>query len=311
MNPTLPIANRKPDLLSLPAELQVTIFEYAYPPAPELKLIGREDWRAKERRHLPIPSTPFPPRKVEEWMVSKEFFVSAARAFTQNQTFHAGHFDACPLSIRELTKGVAYAFLLDLKAPLYCAHYLKQLPTLKRLTLVVSDSGFRHIEWKDPCEDELRCEDFVQMPAVAELLKVRGLQALKLEADSVFLSSNRKNVFEDNVRRLEAFTSSYVTRPKQALTKHAVATPLYASSNVFFNGSHPPTGRPSDLADVATNDCKLYSNGFGIGVQDSAVLSSNNEDIPETFRELQALLKTDGSKVVQWIREAKRRPILL
>lgn len=133
MDPTLPIATSNPHLLSLPAELQMTIFDFAYPPALDLKLIGREDWRAKERRRSPIVSAPFPARKVEEWRVSKEFTVSAARAFTQNQTFHAGFFDACPLSICELTKGVTCAFILDLKAPLSRTYYLQKLPTLKRV----------------------------------------------------------------------------------------------------------------------------------------------------------------------------------
>ena len=75
-------------LFTLPQELQDAIFEFAYT-EPSFKAINKGLWDVRQdclRKSTGTPRVAFPPPKVAEWIVSKRYFRSAAKAWVGAQT---------------------------------------------------------------------------------------------------------------------------------------------------------------------------------------------------------------------------------
>jgi hypothetical protein len=75
-------------LFTLPQELQDAIFEFAYT-EPSFKAINKGLWDVRPdrlRKSTGTPRVAFPPPKVAEWIVSKRYFRSAAKAWVGAQT---------------------------------------------------------------------------------------------------------------------------------------------------------------------------------------------------------------------------------
>jgi hypothetical protein len=75
-------------LFGLPQELQDEIFELAYT-EPSFTAVTKLIWDVKQedaRKSKGTPRVDFPPPKVNEWMVSKQYFRSAAKAWVEAQT---------------------------------------------------------------------------------------------------------------------------------------------------------------------------------------------------------------------------------
>jgi hypothetical protein len=75
-------------LFTLPQELQDSIFEFAYT-EPNFKAVSKVLWEVRQdrlRKSTGTPRVAFPPPKVNEWMVSKRYFRSAASAWVGAQT---------------------------------------------------------------------------------------------------------------------------------------------------------------------------------------------------------------------------------
>lgn len=78
-------------LMNLPQELQDMIFDYAYHRPCQSKIIPRGDWAVNQFRKQRFGATDgyiikaYPGPKVSDFMVSKRYFVAAARAYVSSQ----------------------------------------------------------------------------------------------------------------------------------------------------------------------------------------------------------------------------------
>lgn len=79
-------------LWSLPQELIDEIFSPAFPADPDMKLVSQLGWTQdeeyKQRVDRTNPMKPFPPLKINSFLVSKQFFLAAASAYSKNQQWH-------------------------------------------------------------------------------------------------------------------------------------------------------------------------------------------------------------------------------
>jgi hypothetical protein len=82
-------------LFNLPQEIQDLIFDYAYPAIDDvITLCERRHWENCEkylhRNEQSYVARPFQHNIINEFMVSKRFFINAARAYVGTQTWHNG-----------------------------------------------------------------------------------------------------------------------------------------------------------------------------------------------------------------------------
>jgi len=82
-------------LFELPQELQDLIFSYAYPETQPLKIVFKPTWDQNEEKNRmshgsDCVTKPFPRLRIEEWLVSKRYFLAAADAWMSIQDFGAG-----------------------------------------------------------------------------------------------------------------------------------------------------------------------------------------------------------------------------
>ena len=80
-------------LMNLPQEIQDSIFDLAYPHINGFQFVTKEGWLEREqenfkRSHTEYTERPFPQAKAGDFLVSKKFFLTAARACIGNQTFN-------------------------------------------------------------------------------------------------------------------------------------------------------------------------------------------------------------------------------
>jgi len=83
-----------PGLLDLPQELLDVVFDLACPRIKAAKFYTENQWKEREvtrrRENHEYIKRAFPSLKVDDFMVSKHFFILAAKAFIVNQLFERG-----------------------------------------------------------------------------------------------------------------------------------------------------------------------------------------------------------------------------
>ncbi|KAK5119159.1 hypothetical protein LTR85_007773 [Meristemomyces frigidus] len=157
-------------LFALPQELQDLIFDLAYPAEPDGTFyINREDWCMAQRWLLSpgngYEAKPFPAPKVASLMVSKRFFVAAAKAWVRHQTCGPEkQFSTFgpPLPLQKFTQGIVPAFVEQLllgytfRWSHVCTEYrIAELPNLKslKLILICGAVGALEVLWSRELDD--------------------------------------------------------------------------------------------------------------------------------------------------------------
>ena len=131
-------------------------------PTASATYISRERWTAREAQKWrangkAYTKQPFPAPLVNTFLVSKTFFVAAARVWAGNQSFEHG-FDFCNQPDMAL-HGVVPAFARVVTVPdRWWLRWTPELVTLRQLTVNISDEVFECIEdevivWEDALED--------------------------------------------------------------------------------------------------------------------------------------------------------------
>ncbi|KAK6393946.1 hypothetical protein LTR65_002323 [Meristemomyces frigidus] len=204
-------------LHGLPREIQDIIFEYAYPPVADLKLVDRRQWEFREKqRRMEASNThevaPFPSSKVNDFMVSKEFFAVAAEAYMKNNSTSISDNASYLLTMTMMSGGITAAYLTHVKVLLMLANQLPSLPKLQRLTLTMSPADFDVVKTNHPLIDELDPSDFAQLNEIEYITKLRGLQEVRVQ--SVLhvraVSDDQKHTLQANMDGLKAFLEAHV-----------------------------------------------------------------------------------------------------
>lgn len=282
-------------LFDLPQELQDIIFDLAYPDEPYADFTNPESWEyeEKEKRKQKGPSytkRPYPNPKVNEWLVSKQYFVAAAKAWVQNQSLDDGD-SRTMLGFGDHPGGVLAQWLT--RSNSYWD--LGKMPSVKCLNIAVHHSEFEGLEDYYPWECELDEEAFMKTRIYQYLKDVRGLQSFKAEAMTIYIAEDNEKataIWTSNVHAFGAFMERLVTRPEDEGAESVSdddldgPTPLYNESLVFFDA---PMARIESKAER-----KSRPNVLDYG------------DIPKDPGGFKELMAANEQGVMDWIVRMKR-----
>lgn len=267
-------------LLSLPQELIDMIFAFAYPKVDsDIGIAFKDEWEEQqddfERCGLHFLLEPFPEPKVAEWLVSKAFFVCAARAYMEAQEGPA--WDYAAIDFLKQKNGLfcqyAQTIAVGSVSRLSGLRWCQRLRVLQ-LSIDVGDD-FSAIEDKKPWVDEFEAADLEKLVVTREIRGLElSLKSFSLEAEECCFSKPevRSTRLTENVKALEQFLWPDVRSPKLDLGMETDssgperAMPLYLGSRVCDRGPELLPERPawnssSDLMPAA----RQVTDGDGTG----------------------------------------------
>lgn len=240
-------------LLALPAELLTQIFDLAYRRPASITIVSRERWRREHNSHRlasrdarpttdPAFRRPFPGSKVSFLLVSKAYFVYAARAYVQSRPFDVGRESWSSDS----KWGILTAFARDVVGP--CSFIDQWSLRSLRSAKVVVDLSMFEAEGEDEVQldvlgRELRAEDF-EGCAVDEVFRgCAGMARFELIPGELLAREagpQGRAMWKTNVKTLEGFLRTKVTRRcdrdvEDGGSTEGAETPLYPGSKVFLH----------------------------------------------------------------------------
>lgn len=247
-----------PTLLTLPKELQDIILDFVHDRQDDKNTTSRKDWEDREciKQHdsgEDYVKRSFEDHKVNEFLVSKEFFVAASQAWARNQIFAERKL----LCIGRSSHRIIGAFAQKVKLRSTQLELIQHFPNMLQLTVEVSVDLFRNLDSEIVVEkDELSKEHFDQLLEHEKHLgELRGLEILRLEADCRVFSYGfngsetyeaAKAVWTKNVANLEAYLRPRATESKAESPADATCTQadeLYHGSAVRSSTNELPEVR--------------------------------------------------------------------
>ena len=317
------IENPQPcHLWRLPQEIQDTIFALAYPKQRDINICFRRDWERREeyeqnKDRSGYTVRPFPSHKVNEFMVSKRFFVGATKAWFSAQawTYEYLSREGSQVSTFIATdNGLFLHFAQEIQTTFSrsTTRSIRNMVQLRKLHLLVRESDFEGINGKDAWEDIFKEDELNQLPIVAMFDEVRGLKVFDMKPNyCTFANTERKEkILKANVKALVA-----IIRPKVTLAKPApvLATgkevtsclPIYRSSHVCFacSGIHRPHGELMSFEEAfealeneeaARNSSRLWKRGI------------TDEDISNTREGVREMMRTQSERVIDYLIRANQ-----
>jgi hypothetical protein len=238
-------------LFDLPQELVDMIFDFAYQKHAGGRLISLHAWheRERDRRRAQHGYTmkPFPAPKVEEFMINKKFFTLAARTWVQQQETFMLKSDALAPHQLPLKKGIIRAYVSSWRGPSWIHEYLHSYPQLRDVGLEVSFKVFEAIEPIFAWEVDLSEDHLKKVARISGLSAVSGLTWLRLTAKDCKWAETpkKKQIWEQNVKKLEQYLQPIVTEPRAAedMTMHTVSGYQRLGPEALYYGSSVKTNR--------------------------------------------------------------------
>jgi hypothetical protein len=243
----------------------------------------------------PAPSEkrPYPLLKVNEFMVSKAYFVEAAKAYVHNNSTTLQWEET---SFCKAVDGILGAFLTDVHLCLFEAWMIDYLLSLQRVTLCAAkayelDTGTKH-PFLDPFEDS----DFLSIPHMPKVASLRGLKQFELELSELleFEGSNdsHKQMLLANIDGLRAFLTPRVTQPKDPASDTSRRTHFDRDELYYGSGVSAPIS-------------SLLAGGRALLTKEAL----EDDDIPDSLdvEGLEQLVGTNASGLLRWIKSAKKR----
>ncbi|KAK5119158.1 hypothetical protein LTR85_007772 [Meristemomyces frigidus] len=230
---------------ALPQELLDMIFDFAYPHEPGVRLLDRKQWQEKQKacRRLhrmasPYMVQPFPPPKVNSFLISKRYFQSAAKAWVQNHPFDDTKLDGTTQLFD--TKGIIRAYTKKLTSHLFQVKYLDGMPALRVLRIQVNPHDFERLEpQKLAWQDELGPEEFRRLmiderrgPLVAPWLLAQ-LQDVEAVAEDCRWAKDaeEKAMWARNVRAFTEFLRARASEEAQVIARRG---PVEKAVRAYF-----------------------------------------------------------------------------
>ena len=315
MDPTLPVSQERPTLLTLPLEIQDMICNLAYPRHPHFTVVTREAWEdeAKKNRRMSratCTTEAFPLLYVDSLMVSKSYFVSAAKAHMGNQSIIISPRGLYQSYHTFSNKGIGAAFAKELKVLATSFTIWNRLRSIQNLTIVVSASSFENASL-DPWDVLLTADEFLEIHGIQNILRLRGLRHVNLEtsdSDLYIHTRQQQAMWDSNMERLKDMIKLHVCAPtdfdQDATCSNGVRATdaLYPGSAVRFNGSKllphgvlPATSVSRSVSRFRVEN--VSARGASEALQD--------KDIPDSLDAFKRLLIDKGDKVMKWLRDAK------
>ncbi|CAK1367730.1 unnamed protein product [Cercospora beticola] len=228
----------------LPQELLYRICDFAYGHPAESGFTTKEqqtDWQLYQiKRGWSTSIRPFKPQ-VDQYMVSKRFFVSAIEAFVKAQ--HLDLSDGSEFIMAYIAEQKVFAlFTRSATLSSLSLDYLQDFSTLRHLTIQVDCDHFGKDEWaadKFPWLYALQDGDIAELPFVRRLSNVRGLKTFNCKADVCYYAQTpvKLQMWEDNVSAICKYLLPIVTTKKTGVApvhsfNDSGRQPLYRGSHV-------------------------------------------------------------------------------
>ncbi|KAK5681681.1 hypothetical protein LTS10_006214 [Elasticomyces elasticus] len=149
-------------LLTLPQEMQNTVFGLAYPSA-FVNYITRAEWNAREAKRWRdqrknYTKRPFPPPLVDSYMISKAFFAAAASSWAANQHYEDGADFATGRFL--VPQGVMASYAKTITIHEWSSWRMSYFTGLRQLTVLITESMFECVDDILVWEDVLTAEHF-------------------------------------------------------------------------------------------------------------------------------------------------------
>ncbi|KAK5137635.1 hypothetical protein LTR08_007930 [Meristemomyces frigidus] len=334
-------------LFSLPQELQDITFRYAYPARTGVRYTHVSMWTIFEREQRKSNHDhvrrPFPAPMVNDWMVSKRFFVMAVRSYIQNQDF-GDRADVLATTACCNRTGVLLQYATTVRVLLWNLQLLKTLPNLKCVTLELDEDAFEAIEPKWAWQCILGDDDFRALEAYNALITCCNLKQVIIVAGSCTWADTmpKMDMWKRNAEAFQALVNRDIkerecdTTPMSSLLEKG-PVPLYGGSKVCFepfvradlnedvpNSSNQPMVATTRL-ETACSTAKLLcdkendrdSSGPENGTTHTLLRSPCGPsaayapqvlpdcDIPEHLSDWYVLLSVNGEAMMEWVRYAK------
>jgi len=260
----IPTKQKKPAkssrLFDLPQELQDMIFDRVCPGIEDLKIIFKGTWdsqaRDKRMEDEGYTSPVFPPYKVNEWLISKRYFLAAARTWFGAQKFDFNPNDALSPENSEMFMSQSFGLYEKFATSAHVSNNgldgmlgyrfrgIDLCQNLKRLTIEQDWWGVESVEGKyawqaimdrDDLEDALGVTDFfggkVHVKALA------GIQSLEVVSGyhPYAKTTKQKDLVAANSSLLEDILREQTEQPRPSAESEPPKTrfPLYPGSKVY------------------------------------------------------------------------------
>lgn len=289
-------------LFQLPQEIQDMTFDFAYPAVPGLRAItkkqwDRAQWKLRRDQGPGYICKPFPEAKVSEFLVSKRFFVSAARSFISHQTFDR-------IFMRELILHYDDSAILQYVAKaelcLISISMLRHagviLPNLRSLNLEISEFAFEEtLPSKFPWEEELTILDLRPILEKYDIDRITGVEEFNADIlrSRSAKSPEEQAMWRKNAGKLEDLVRAQVTRERTRRNniKSGSAIALYPGPSVCSGGSIIMR----DHSAPAKSKLPQKSRKLGL------------HDLPDDAEDLIALIEANSGGVMSLIKELKQK----
>ncbi|KAK3072660.1 hypothetical protein LTR53_006399 [Teratosphaeriaceae sp. CCFEE 6253] len=312
MDPNLPLQHERPELLTLPQEIQDLILNFAYARNGKLRIISKDDWiKADKTAQLKTKAdyiwAPEPRPKVVAFMVSKAFFFMAAKAFIQDALLRPS--PRCSArgyrSMNTISSaGIGHAWLRSLDMDLR-AFPLTPPSALRSLTLSLREDDLWTTE-KSPWEFNIPEADVWTHPDIKRVLKVRGLAHFALRASPAryLQTSVQHRQWDRNLQLIEDIIRPIVQQPESKAASSDGSMRYPATASLYPGSLVSATG--SAILDHRTVLVSTSLRGARGVTATKALSKLDDDDIPDSSADLAQLLATDGATVMEWVRKAKR-----
>jgi len=306
-------------LLGLPPELLSIVLRLAYPIQDGVGLRSRHWHDLEEQRQRRAKGAwtyqgpPFP-NKVNDFIVSKAFFVEAGKAYVQN---HTGITSAMSGLAFALGTGIVRAFTTTITITGVGIGYVNRcLPGVTSLKALLDDSDFKNYGTDYMWQTTMTAEELRQLPCYESAIGLKGVLRFEVGSNELHEEDQRppaeRAVWHANLKTFEDIVKLALKdvhprpRPPVCLKIDTCGhqQPLYYWSEVYW-------------PKVPNAVCYQPIEGSGHEPMLTAKLSESpsarrlgmplrNSDIPETALGLQQLALQDGDALVAWIRNAKQ-----
>ncbi|KAK4546239.1 hypothetical protein LTR36_002376 [Oleoguttula mirabilis] len=252
-------------LLTSPQELQDLIFDYAYPAQTDFRPVSRGLWDSREKRrrrdnHDRV-LQPFPVLKVNELLVSKTFFVAAARAFVGNQHFE--NIDELLSTNGGISTGMAFQWATSVTVSTW-ENRVYRLPSLRSMALKLDQAIFEVLEpkyaWLETCDqDELK-----QIELYTRLVECETLRVFKPLAKPCIWAKTEveRQTYLSSVVAFGVLVCAELKKPKDQIRSptppcRGEPVPIYRSSEVHLPTTIPAEPSPRHKHNTSAHEGQL------------------------------------------------------
>ena len=321
MDSNLLIAQDEPSLLTLPQEVLDMIFGLAYPRQTKLAIVDKRYWQdlnedsdddslngVVDRRRPPYPGP-----LVDAFMVSKVYFVNAARVFIANQQVvrSSRYFSSFPKMFE--TPGIVTAYAKEFNVDMYEAGSLRHCRSLQTVSMKFHVWNFSALK---PWKHHISERQFMDWSLISNILLIRGVTYLALHIDPHQHANSdvRKEIWSGNMKRLESLIRAHVLQPmrherqSKPTADKSVWIPLYEGSKVSLTSSELQGGThvmPELKAHKMTCEDSAITMGAYTRMMSLKGKTLRDDDMPDSASDMQALLSIDPQAVTNWVAGVK------